>query len=329
MRLIFMGTPEFAVPSLQQLADVGHLPVAVVTGPDRKQGRGQQRRPSPVKAAAIGLGIETILQPESVRDPAFARDVAQLKPDLIVVVAFRILPPEVYSVARLGAFNLHGSLLPRYRGAAPIHHAVLNGDSETGVTTFFLKEKVDTGHVILQRTMQIGPDETTGDVYDRMKLVGADAVVETVRAIEAGTVVEQPQDDTQATAAPKVYSRDGCVDWSRGAAEVHNRIRGFSPFPGAWTLHNETRLKLLRSRVASTSNIDPESHLESNSHSRKPGQILVADGRLIVACASGAVEIVELQQQGRRSMAARNFLQGYTLGVGDTLVCPPEGESGV
>ena len=187
------------------------------------------------------------------------------------------------------------------------------------MTTFFLKEKVDTGHVILQRTMPIGPDDTAGDVYDRMKLLGAEVVVETVKAIEAGTVAEQPQDDAQATPAPKVYARDGCVDWSRDAADVHNSIRGFSPFPGAWTLHDETRLKLLRSRVASTS--DPRSG--------KPGEILAADSRLVVACGAGAVELVELQQQGRRALGTTEFLRGYSLSEGESLFCLTEDESGI
>ncbi|MDX1548611.1 MAG: methionyl-tRNA formyltransferase, partial [Rhodothermales bacterium] len=250
MRLIFMGTPEFAVPSLERLVEAGYAPVAVVTGPDRRRGRGQKTTPTPVKEAAQRLGIETILQPERVKDPAFAEAVAALEPDVIVVVAFRILPPAVFTAARLGAFNLHGSLLPRYRGAAPIHRAVMAGETETGVTTFFLREQVDTGNVILREPMPIGPDETTGDVHDRMMHLGAEAVVETVRRIEAGTAEAHPQDDAAATPAPKVFPEEGEVDWARPAEAVHIHGRGVSPWPGAWSHHGETLLQLYRTRRA-------------------------------------------------------------------------------
>src|SRR5690606_10195771 len=197
----------------ERLAGSGYRPVAVVTAPDRPRGRGQKLSPTPVKEAALRLGVETILQPESVKDPAFAAQLAALSPDLFVVVAFRILPPEVFRLPRLGAFNLHGSLLPRYRGAAPIHRAVMAGETETGVTTFFLKEQVDTGDMILQRRMPIGPDETTGEVHDRMMVLGAEAVLETVRLIEAGRAAPQRQDDTAATPAPKLFREDGRIPW--------------------------------------------------------------------------------------------------------------------
>lgn len=306
MRIVFMGTPEFAVPSLEQLHEAGYTPVAVVTAPDRPRGRGQHVSPSAVKEAATRLGIGTILQPESVRDPGFAARIRELEPDLIVVVAFRILPPEVYGAARLGAFNLHGSLLPRYRGAAPIHRAVLAGDTETGVTTFFLKEKVDTGNVILRRSMPVGPDDTTGDVHDRMMLLGAEAVVETVRRIDAGTVTVEPQDDALATPAPKVFREEGEIDWTASAQDVHNRIRGMSPVPGAWTWWHGDTLKLYRSRITDGSG--------------SPGEVLEADDRLVVACgAGGAVEITELQAEGRRRLDATAFLRGAELATGDVL----------
>lgn len=317
-----MGTPEFAVPSLEQLVASGFPPVAVVTAPDRRKGRGRRRSPSPVKAAAEALGVSVVLQPESVKDPTFAEQIGALNPDIIVVVAFRILPAAVYQHARLGAFNLHGSLLPRYRGAAPIHHAVMSGDHETGVTTFFLKQKVDTGHVILQDTLAIGPDETTGDVYDRMKHLGARVVVETVRAIASGSVTEYPQDDAAATPAPKVFADNGCVDWSGAAPEVHNFIRGYSPAPGAWTMHGDSRLKLLRSAIyARDSETAPHS-----LHISDPGTVLRCDDRLVVACAEGAVELTELQRQGGRAMDAATFLRGYEITVGDRFECVPEGD---
>ncbi len=306
MRIVFMGTPEFAVPSLEKLAAHGYKPVAVVTGPDRPRGRGRKPTPTPVKAAAERLGIETILQPESVKDPAFAEAVAALEPDLIVVVAFRILPPAVFTAARLGAFNLHGSLLPKYRGAAPIHRAVMAGETETGVTTFFLKEKVDTGNVILMKRMPIGPDETTGEVHDRMKELGAEAVLETVRLIEAGEVHPTPQDDRLATPAPKIFKEDCRIPWEKTAAEVHNHVRGLSPHPGAWTMHGDTLLKIYRTKLAEGAG--------------EPGAVLRADDRLVVACGEGAVEITELQRQGHRRLPAPDFLRGYELRVGDRLV---------
>lgn len=305
MRIVFMGTPAFAVPSLERLVAHGYRPVAVVTGPDRPRGRGQKHTPTPVKEAARRLGIETILQPESVKDPAFAAAVAALKPDLIVVVAYRILPPAVYQTARLGAFNLHGSLLPRYRGAAPIHRAVMAGETETGVTTFFLQEKVDTGNIILQKRLSIGPDETAGEVHDRMMELGADAVLETVRLIEAGRANATPQDDRLATPAPKIFKEEARIPWDRTAAEVHNHIRGLSPHPGAWTLHGDTLLKLYRSR--------------RTEGAAAPGTVLEAGDRLVVACGEGAVEVVELQREGHRRLPAPDFLRGYPLREGDRL----------
>ncbi len=305
MRIVFMGTPAFAVPSLERLVEHGYRPVAVVTGPDRPRGRGRKPTPTPVKEAALRLGIDRLLQPESVKDPAFADEIAALAPDVLVVVAFKILPPAVYTQARLGAFNLHGSLLPRYRGAAPIHRAVMAGETETGVTTFFLQQQVDTGAMILQRPMAIGPDETAGEVHDRMMHLGADAVLETVRRIEAGAAVAQPQDDTLATPAPKIFPEDARIPWARPAGAVHNHVRGLSPHPGAWTCHGETLLKVYRTRQAAGAGT--------------PGTVLEAGPRLLVACGEGAVEVLELQQEGRRRLKAAAFLNGYDLPVGARL----------
>lgn len=305
MRLLFMGTPEFAVPSLNRLIEAGYPPIAVVTGPDRPRGRGQQLSPTAVKTAAQQHGLTPILQPESVKSDAFAADVAALEPDVIVVVAFKILPPAVYRVARLGAFNLHGSLLPRYRGAAPINRAVMDGAEETGVTTFFLEPRVDTGQVILKKRMPIGPNETAGEVHDRMMHLGADAVVETVQRIEAGTADPQPQDDAKATPAPKIHREDCGIPWDGPAEEVHNFIRGLSPYPGAWTYHDGTQLKIYRSML--------------HTGSGAPGEVLATDEALVVACSSGAVACTEVQQQGKRRMNAQDFLNGYQIAPGDRL----------
>lgn len=302
LRIVYMGTPEFAVPSLRLLAENGFCPEAVVTGRDRPRGRGRRVAPTPVKKAAQELGIATILQPSSVKDPGFARAIGDLAPDIIAVVAFRILPPAVFTAARLGAFNLHASLLPRYRGAAPIHRAVMAGERKTGVTTFFLQASVDTGSVILQHPMAIGPEETTGDVHDRLMQVGARAVVETVRRIAAGDVRTEAQDDAKATRAPKIFKEDCRLSWEAPAEVVHNHCRGLSPHPGAWTCHGSTRFKIHRTRLCNGSG--------------RPGEILEAGAALRVACGVGAIEILELQQAGRRRMAAAALLNGYALEAG-------------
>jgi methionyl-tRNA formyltransferase len=303
MRVVFMGTPEFAVPSLTALVDAGYTPVAVATGPDRPRGRGQEVSPTPVKEVAQDAGIERILQPEDVTDSAFAGAVADLEPDVIAVVAYKILPPEVYTTAEKGAFNLHGSLLPKYRGAAPINHAIMAGETETGVTTFFLEPSVDTGDIILQRRMSIGPNETAGEVHDRMAELGGEAVVETVRQIDEGTVETRSQDDEKATPAPKIHDEDCEIPWGRSAEDVHNHVRGLSPYPGAWTIHDGTRLKLYRTRRAEGSGAS--------------GEVIEADDRLVVACGSGAVEVLTLQQPGRQRLDAADFLNGYALSEGD------------
>ena len=304
-----MGTPDFAVPSLDALVNAGLAPVAVVTVPDKPAGRGQRVRASAVKRAAERHGLP-VLQPESLKDGAFQADLAALRPDVLAVVAFRILPPEVYEAARLGAFNLHGSLLPAYRGAAPIQRALMDGVEETGVTTFFLKRQVDTGDVILHRRVAVGPDDTAGDVHDRLAEVGAEAVVETVQRIAAGTAEAQPQDETLASPAPKIFRHDARIDWSRSGRDVHNHVRALSPFPGAWTEwapggEPET-LKILRTRLAGAA-------------SGPPGAVAVDDGRLVVACGDGAVEVLEVQREGKRRMSAADFLNGAGLAPGDVL----------
>ena len=300
-----MGTPEFAVPSLTKLIEAGYEPVGVVTGPDRPRGRGQEVTPTPVKAVAQEAGIAPILQPEDVTDDRFAEAVADLNPDVIAVVAYKILPPEVFTTATEGAFNLHGSLLPKYRGAAPINHAVMNGETETGVTTFFLEPSVDTGDIILQESMPVGPDETAGSVHDRMKELGGEVVVETVRQIEAGTVDPRSQDDAEATPAPKIHDEDGRIPWEKPGEDVHNHVRGLSPYPGAWTMHDDTRLKIYRTRRAQGEG--------------PPGTVIEADDRLLVACGRDAVEVVTIQRPGKSRLDASDFLNGYALAPGDRL----------
>ena len=309
MRIIFMGTPEFAVPSLRSLVANDFTPIAVVTGADKKRGRGRNVSETAVKKAALDLGISNILQPESVKSTEFAEAIEDLQPDLLVVVAFRILPARVFIAAKLGAFNLHGSVLPAYRGAAPIHHAVLNGDSETGVTTFFLKEKVDTGNVILTRSMPIGINDTTGDVHDRMMYLGAEAVLETVKQIADGTVTETPQDESLASPAPKVFRQHAQVYWREPANKVHNHIRGYSPVPGAWTLLDEDTLRLLRSEL-----------VDKDTSDVAPGTVISSSGELVIACEDGAVSVRELQLQGRKALPVETFLNGNPIEEGYKFV---------
>ncbi|MES3629169.1 MAG: methionyl-tRNA formyltransferase [Longimonas sp.] len=308
MNIVFMGTPEFAVPSLEALSEAGYTPQTVVTGPDRGRGRGQSLRPTAVKKAAQRIGIDDIVQPDSVRSASFEEAMRSRSPDCFVVVAFKILPSSLLAIPLQGAFNLHGSLLPAYRGAAPIHRAVMNGETETGVTTFFLEPAVDTGDIILKKRMPIGPDETTGDVHDRMMHLGAEAVVETVELIEAGTAPRIPQNDEDASPAPKVHAEEAGIPWDKSAEAVHNHIRGLSPIPGAWTLHDDVRLKVYRSsRLA-------EQDVNAN---RAPGTVLSTDGVLHVACGTGAVALETIQQPGKKRLPAEAFVNGYDLAPGD------------
>lgn len=309
LRIVYMGTPDFAVPPLLALIKADYTPVAVVTAPDRKGGRGQSVRASAVKRVAQSEGIP-VLQPESLRHEAFIDELKSLDTDVIVVVAFGILPPEVYTLAKRGAFNLHASLLPAFRGAAPIQRSLMAGVKRTGVTTFLLKPKVDTGDMILQEKIDVGPDETGGDLHDRLALLGAGAVVETVRRIEAGTAESIPQDDALAGTAPKIFKDDMRVDWSAPSTRVHDHIRALSPYPAAWTTHNGEPLKLLRSVAFN----------DQTLRGGAPGAILEADGRIVVACGEGAVVILELQRGGKRPMNVADFLNGYALLVGDVWV---------
>ena len=307
LRIVFMGTPDFAVPSLRALLDGGYRPVAVVTVPDRPAGRGQRMQPSAVKEAAEAAGLP-VLQPESLRDDAFQAELAALAADVLVVVAFRILPPEVYGLAKQGAFNLHASLLPAFRGAAPIHRALMAGVEETGVTTFFLKPQVDTGEIILQRRVAVGPDETAGELHDRLAALGAEAVVETVRRIERGEAGSTPQDDARASLAPKLFREDARIDWAQPARRVHDRVRGLSPHPAAWTTLDGETLKLYRTAVEAEA-----------GRLGAPGEVVEAEGRLLVACGEGAVEVLELQRPGKRRMDVQAFLNGTTLEPGTRL----------
>lgn len=301
---MFMGTPDFAVPSLEALIAAGYPIAAVVTGVDKPRGRGQHLTPTPVKEVALRRNIP-LLQPASVKDPAFAAALRGYAPDLAVVVAFRILPREVFTIPRLGSFNLHASLLPRYRGAAPINWALMNGDQTTGVTTFFLEEAVDTGNTLLQSSLIIGPDDDAGAVHDALAALGAGLVVQTVRGIEAGTIVPLPQDGALASPAPKVFREHCRIRWTLPVRQIHDFVRGLSPHPAAWTTHRGRLIKIYRTRLTGT------------IVSRASGTVDIHGQSLCVSCPDGVIEILELQQEGHRRMSAPEFLRGYTLSPGD------------
>ncbi|MBI1805745.1 MAG: methionyl-tRNA formyltransferase [Ignavibacteria bacterium] len=307
MRIVFMGTPEFAIPSLKILLDNHYDVAAVVTVPDKPAGRGQHLSLSPVKMFAVQHGLD-VLQPERLKDPVFVGALRNLSPDIMVVVAFRILPPEVFTIPTNGSFNLHASLLPKYRGAAPINWAIINGEKETGVTTFLLQETVDTGNIVLQARIPVDPDDTAGDVHDKLADVGAEIVLHTVRLIESGKVSPKPQDNTHATPAPKIFKEDCRINWNNGAAEIHNFIRGLSPKPGAYTIHGDTMLKLYRSRII------------PQTRARSAGEIMLTDERLLVSAGTDAVEVMELQQEGKKKLSAQEFLRGYRLQSGDRFL---------
>ena len=309
MRIVFMGTPEFALPSLRILRARSYELAAVVTAPDKPRGRGQRMSVSPVKAFAVEHALP-LLQPQDLRVPEFASKLRSIAPDLIVVVAFRILPPEVYSIPRLGSFNLHASLLPKYRGAAPINWAVINGETETGVTTFLLQERVDTGSILLRRSLPIGPDESAGDLHDRLAELGAAAVFETVRMLEQGTAHPEVQDDEGATRAPKIFREDCRIDWARPAAAVHNFVRGLSPSPCAWTEHDSRVVKVSRTRV---SPIPAPPDVPAGTVFRR------TDDLLLVSTSAGAVALLELQQEGKRRLDVTEFLRGYRIAEGERL----------
>lgn len=301
-RIIFMGTPDFAVPSLRILVEAGYDVVAVVTATDKMGGRGGKKLlESAVKKYAVSQDIP-VLQPKNLKAPAFIEELASYQADLQIVVAFRMLPVAVWDMPKLGTFNLHGSLLPKYRGAAPINWAVINGETETGVTTFFIQHEIDTGDLIFQERMPIGPDETVGEVHDRMMTLGAETVLKTVQAIAAGEVEAQQQDHTLATPAPKLKAENTKVDFSQSAQEVHNFVRGLNPYPGAWTLFEDQKWKILRTAL-----VEAESQLD-------PGSI-ISDNKsfLRVATCEGVVEVLELQIPGKRRMAVRDFLNGWNF----------------
>jgi methionyl-tRNA formyltransferase len=299
MRLIYFGTPAFAACSLERIVQEGYEVVTVVTAPDKPAGRGLQLRESEVKQTAIKLGLP-VMQPVNLKSEEFQSALRALDADLGVVIAFRMMPVAVWSMPRLGTFNLHASLLPAYRGAAPINRAIMNGEKKTGVTTFLLRHEIDTGDLLLQQETEIGPDETAGDLHDRLMWMGADLVAATLKGIADGNLQPKPQGNAEGLpAAPKIFHDDCRIDWNRNAMEVHNQIRGLSPFPGAFTEWQGHGIKVYRSRMAEEASPGPGIFFRS------------ASNRLCAGCAEGSLELLEVQPQGKKRMSASDFLNGW------------------
>lgn len=291
-----MGSPDFAIPSLQKLHASKHEIVSVVSNIDKRRGRGGDTSPTPVKAKAQELGLPTI-SVQDLKSDDFADELRSLQADLFVVVAFRILPKHVLEIPKIGSVNLHASLLPKYRGAAPIHWAVMNGDKETGCSIFFLDEQVDTGKIIRQETTPIGQNETTGDVYNRLKEMGSDVLLNAVNDIASGDYETVEQDDSKATRAPKLFTEDCKIDFDQPAQEVHDKIRGLSPFPTAWIMLDDLKFNIYRSSIGPGKNL-------------KPGELFF-DHNMIVGCSEGTVILEEVQLQGKKRMDATDFMNGY------------------
>ncbi|MGA7317617.1 MAG: methionyl-tRNA formyltransferase [Silvibacterium sp.] len=313
MKIVFCGTPSFAVPTLKAVLRAGHEVALTVTQPDRPSGRGMQMVAPPVKAAAMAVKLP-IAQPEKIKNNAeFRAQLTAIAPDVILVVAYgRIIPKWMLDLPHFGNLNLHGSLLPKYRGAAPIQWAVANGEPVTGVTTMHLDEDLDTGEMLMQREMAIAPDQTAEDLYPLLAEMGAALMVETLEALEAGTIIPQKQDDTRATLAPILTRDDGRMDFTQPAMTVYNRWRGFQPWPGAWTLLGSKKLTAHRLMP-----LEPSALADGPAD---PGAVRVDQARLFVRCGSGTwLELVEVQLEGKKHMPAVDFLRGHPLKSGDRL----------
>lgn len=305
LRIVFLGTPEFAVESLDLLHSNGYNIVGVVTMPDKPAGRGHHLLQSAVKKYAVAHELK-LMQPVKLKDPEFVEELRGLDADLFIVIAFRMLPEVVWTMPRLGTFNLHASLLPKYRGAAPINWAVINGDTETGVTTFFLKHEIDTGDIISQEKIEIRPDDNVGDVHDRLMSLGAQLTLDTVEHIIKDDLKPIPQDQltggVEPTPAPKIF-KDTChIDWTKPNIQIHNLVRGLSPYPAAWsglTLddNDSGAMKILKTKPIDTV-------------AGVPGEISVIDGRLLVSTGKGGLELLEIQPAGKRPMEAAAWLRG-------------------
>lgn len=302
MKIVFMGTPDFAVASLRALVEGGLDVVGVVTAADKPAGRGQKLQESAVKQYAVEQGLK-VLQPLKLKDPVFIEELKSLGADLQVVVAFRMLPEIVWDMPAKGTINLHASLLPQYRGAAPINHAIINGEKESGVTTFFLKHEIDTGDVIFSERVNISDDETAGELHDDLMNVGAGLLLKTVKAIEEGNYTEQPQPQSgDLKHAPKLFKEHGLIDWNQPARTIYNLIRGLSPYPTAYTKLQEKTLKIFKAEI------------EEKETGTMPGEF-VSDGKTFLkfAAQDGFIKLTDLQYEGKKRMSVADFLRGMRL----------------
>ncbi|MCB0847237.1 MAG: methionyl-tRNA formyltransferase [Bacteroidetes bacterium] len=294
-----MGTPEFAVPSLDALFRSEHEVVAVVTVPDKPAGRGRKLTPSPVKTYAVEHNIP-VLQPVKLRDPEFIEALQNFHPDVMVVVAFRMLPKMVWEIPSQGTFNLHSSLLPDYRGAAPINWAVINGETKSGVTTFLIDDKIDTGNLLLQTEVDVPLEWTAGDLHDHLMEIGAELVLKTVNGLADNALTPMPQDHNKAIhKAPKIFKEDCIIDWNQPVEQAYNFIRGLSPYPTAWTTLDEKPLKLFQTRMVEADTLST------------PGAVISDEQSIKVACKDGWLEILELQIAGKKRMRTEDFLRGF------------------
>ena len=300
-RIVFMGTPEFAVASLDKLVTAGFNIVGVVTAADKPAGRGMQLTESAVKQYALTKGLH-VLQPTNLKAPVFLEELLSLQADLQVVVAFRMLPEVVWSMPKMGTINLHGSLLPQYRGAAPINWAIINGEKVTGVTTFKLQHKIDTGDILLQERIDIGDNETAGELHDRMKEIGGELLVKTVKGVFKGAIKETPQNivNDELKYAPKLFTDNCRIDWRKNIYEIYNLIRGLSPYPGAFTNLKDKTLKIYTATKEYSEPTVPFGHFLTDKKTY-----------LKFACESGYISINELQLEGKRKIKTEEFLRGY------------------
>lgn len=302
LKIIFMGTPDFAVPCLEKIYSDNHDVCAAFTNPDRPKGRGYKLVCSPVKVKALELGIK-VFQPESLRDQDVVKTISNLNPDVIVVVAYgKILPESILSIPKYGCVNVHASLLPKYRGAAPIQWSIINGENLTGVTTMFMDKGLDTGDIIQQREVKIDPDETSGELFSRLCFMGADLLLETLDLIKSGNAIRTKQDESKATYSKILNKSFSNIDWSKSAVEIHNLVRGLNPWPGALTIAGGKKLKIHKTKVCL-----------SSSTSKKPaGSIESYDPVYVVCGDSRLLELVEVQYEGKKRMSAVDFFRGHS-----------------
>ena len=311
MVVVFFGTPQFAAPTLRQLLDSSHIVAGVVTQPDRPRGRGQKVTFAPIKALALEHALP-VFQPDRLKPPEVAEKLRAWTPDIGVVAAYgRIIPEHLLTIPRLGMINVHASLLPKYRGAAPVHRAVMNGDAETGVTIMRVVKELDAGPMFAKAMRPIGPDDTSDVVEAALAELGAGLLIDVLGDIDAANAREEPQDDSQATYAPRLTKEEGLIDWTQSARQIHNRIRGLYPWPHGYTFLNGARLILLRSAVRS-------GHEEPAG--RNPGTVLdVTSEAIYVATGEGKIAILELQPEGRRAMRVHDFVLGHSIAPGDAF----------